>query len=397
MHVHHPPQSKGDTYHVVALTSSTLGTLKLDSVNQNDNAKIIVNGVDHTKADGVDNVSSKHSDNKKEFSVGLVEAKAWSNMINEKIPKIVPKTPIRTPPGEPETINAWELMEGLDDTSPFRSPVHVKSFSFDFAPSPNPVPTAAFDRPKSRFQENGTASPKPMWLQMAHDDDLNHNPLVPEFDPEVISTFRKSLEEFDCHLQPIDHNLKLELKKANDDHVLASNEFPICGKDKEKLIVYFTSLRGVRKTYEDCCHVRVILKGIGVRVDERDVSMHSGFKEELKELLKDGFFGGGLPRVFIGKKYIGGAEEIRQMHEDGQLEKLLECCEKVDDDGEGGGGRGGACEACGDVRFVPCETCSGSCKIYYEEEEEGEEDEYGFQRCPDCNENGLIRCPICCY
>lgn len=387
MHVHHPPQSKNDTYHVVALTSSTLGSLKLDSTHQNDDDrhiddKVIANGVvDHKMADDDDNVTdNKNRDAKKEFSVGLIEAKAWSNMINEKIPKIVPKTPIRTPPGEPETINAWELMEGLEDTSPFRSPIHARSFSFDVVlnPNPNPIPTTHFDRPKSRLQENGT----PMWLQLADSDDLNRNSLVQDFDPEVISTFRKSLEE---------------LSPKADEVVFANHKLPSCGKDKEKLIVYFTSLRGVRKTYEDCCHVRVILKGLGVRVDERDVSMHSGFKEELKELLKDGFCGGGLPRVFIGKSYIGGAEEIRRMHEDGQLEKLLECCEKMDDDGGGRGG--GVCEACGDIRFVPCETCSGSCKIYYEEDEEdeGEENEYGFQRCPDCNENGLIRCPVCCY
>ena len=62
------------------------------------------------------------------------------------------------------------------------------------------------------------------------------------------------------------------------------------------------------------------------------------------------------------------------------------------------------CEACGDIRFVPCETCCGSCKIYYEGDEDENEEEYvdgevgecGFQRCPDCNENGLIRCPMCC-
>ncbi|CAI0388551.1 unnamed protein product [Linum tenue] len=157
-------------------------------------------------------------------------------------------------------------------------------------------------------------------------------------------------------------------------------------KEKDRVIVYFTSLRGVRKTYEDSCYVRVILKGAGVRVDERDVSMHSGFKEELKQLL--GGCGGGfsLPRVFIGKKYIGGAEEVRRLHEEGQLEKAVEGCEQAEaEDG------GGSCEACGDIRFVPCETCNGSCKIYYEG------GDYGFQRCPDCNENGLIRCPICCY
>lgn len=142
--------------------------------------------------------------------------------------------------------------------------------------------------------------------------------------------------------------------------------------------------------------MRVILKGLGIRVDERDVSMHSGFKEELKELLGDGF-NGFLPKVFVGEKYIGGAEEIRWLHEEGQLEKVLEGCEMVDD-GRGGGGGSGVCEGCGDARFVPCETCSGSCKIYCEGDfdEECDESEFGFQRCPDCNENGIVRCPICC-
>ena len=133
-----------------------------------------------------------------------------------------------------------------------------------------------------------------------------------------------------------------------------------------------------------------------------DVSMHSGFKEELKELLGDGHGGLGLPRVFLGGNYIGGAEEIQRLHEDGKLEKLLGCCEKIEDS-VGGDGVGGVCEACGDIRFVPCETCCGSCKIYYTGDEEDEEEyvdgevgECGFQRCPDCNENGLIRCPMCC-
>lgn len=367
----------------------------LDSAIQNDNHnndnKVICNGFDHKNDNDVKS---------KDFSVGLIEAKTWSNMINEKIPKVIPKTPIRTPPGEPETINTWELMEGLEDISPFRSPIHVRSFSFDVVRDPNPMPTSPIDRPKSRFHENGTASPKPMWLHMADNEDLNTNSGVPEFDPEIISNFRKSLEELspdhDKQLGTVENDLSIDTKIEND--TFSDHNWSPYDKEKEKLVVYFTSLRGVRKTYEDCCHVRVILKSLGVRVDERDVSMHSGFKEELKELLKDGFHGGSLPKVFVGNKYIGGADEIRRLNEDGQLEKLLECCEKVDD-GCGDGGK--ACEACGDIRFVPCETCSGSCKIYYEAEEEqteeGEEEEYGFQRCPDCNENGLIRCPICCY
>lgn len=143
--------------------------------------------------------------------------------------------------------------------------------------------------------------------------------------------------------------------------------------------------------------MRLILKGLGVRVDERDVSMHSGFKEELRECLGDGFKGY-LPKVFVAERYIGGVEEIRRMHEDGQLKKVIGACEMMEDDS---GNLIDVCEACGDIRFLPCETCSGSCKIYYEYDEDDEElqeqDECGFQRCPDCNENGLVRCPICCY
>lgn len=117
-----------------------------------------------------------------------------------------------------------------------------------------------------------------------------------------------------------------------------------------------------------------------MRTDERDVSLHQGFREELAEILGVGF--GALPRVFVNGMYLGGEEEVRQMHDSGELEKVLEGSMRVD---EGGGG---ACEGCGDVRFVPCDTCCGSCKIF-------DEDEEVFLRCPDCNENGLIRCPVC--
>ncbi|KAG5226915.1 glutaredoxin family protein [Salix suchowensis] len=360
MRVVHPPQQKGDSYHVVALTSTTLGTLALDSANQNQNGTIdvIVKGDDQWKNVGAVNGSkglvkkSKELNSKEEFSLGLIEARTWSDMIQEKIPKVLPKTPIMTPPGEPETINTWELMAGLEDSmNPSCSSHRFRSFSFDISP----------------------LSTHPFYIKP------NDSEKQPHFDSDD-SSFLVN------------------------DATKVSYVVEDCKRSKDKLIVYFTSLRGVRKTYESCCYVRVILKSLGVRVDERDVSMHSGFKEELRELMKEEFSGGGLPRVFIGGKYVGGAEEIQRMHEEGKLEKMVEGCEMLDEDGGGGGGGGGACEACGDIRFVPCETCSGSCKIYYEAddeeleeiEESSESHEYGFQRCPDCNENGLIRCPSCC-
>ncbi|PWA48026.1 glutaredoxin family protein [Artemisia annua] len=315
MHVHHPPQAEDDSYHVVALKSSTLGYLQLDPT---------ANCSEPVRPRTPEKKESDHE----EFAIGVIDAKTWSKMIDEKIPKFAPKTPITTPPGEPEMINAWELMEGLDDTSPLRpknGANHVRSFSFHVNPS--------------KFM----------------------SPLdEPENEP--------SADDCDDVLLDVTDPKKLDNDFVGDCKNKSYNHSP--PRVKEKLVLYFTSLRGVRKTYEDCCHVRHLLKATGVRVDERDVSMHSGFKEELKELL-GGSIVGGLPKVFIGKKCIGGAMEIRRLHEDGHLEKALE----------------------------------GSCKIYYEDEsdevsDDDDEDkeviDYGFQRCPDCNENGLIRCPICC-
>ncbi|KAJ8562554.1 hypothetical protein K7X08_031006 [Anisodus acutangulus] len=74
-------------------------------------------------------------------------------------------------------------------------------------------------------------------------------------------------------------------------------------------------------------------------------------------------------------------EEIKQLHETGELVKLLEGFPVMND--------GFTCESCGEARFVPCPGCNGSQKLF--EEEEGKS-----IRCPHCNENGLVRCPNCC-
>ncbi|GMH15651.1 hypothetical protein Nepgr_017492 [Nepenthes gracilis] len=434
-HVHHPPAMTGDSYHVVALTSSTLGSFKLDQLlrNQNRGDDLVVEIPPLLDPNG-DQIEIK-DDRENEFEIGMIEAKAWSKMIEEKIIKAVPKTPTMTPPGEPETINAWELMEGLEDASPPRAATeHFRSFSFHV--NSDSIP-AFVDSPKTRAHGNGFSSPRAIALEK---DCLPKRNSIPktidsDFDPEIISAFRKALEELSpthpFRLRPFDHHqeqpetveekktncsMEFEVTEEKKTNGFAEEENKLNGimadvtgyafDGKKRCVLYFTSLRGVRKTYEDCCDVRIILKGLGIKVDERDVSMHSGFKEELRGLLGDGFNRGGLPRVFVGEKYIGGAEDIRGMHEEGRLEKVLEGCQRVEDDG-GSRLHSGVCEACGDIRFVPCETCSGSCKIYYEgcydsydhhhhHNDECEEGEYGFQRCPDCNENGLIRCPICC-
>ncbi|KAK9116824.1 hypothetical protein Sjap_015771 [Stephania japonica] len=418
-----------ESHHVVALTSSTLGTFKLDSFEHNGHTGTATNSMNncHIEKDGEDKENGEEKRKSDGFSVELCEAKTWSDMINEKIPKVMPKTPIRTPPGEPETINAWELMEGLEDYSPLRlRNIADRSFSFHAVTSSSNALLSQLNSkaeevgtgsPESKLQENGVEdSSKPLWLEMRGSDaEQNSSPVSSGFDPEIISTFRKALEE----LSPVNKVQSMSSKVGGNEkksfHVdngtyIVSKDFaevtkgggdfdfefsspakcPPFGEDK--VVIYFTSLRGVRKTYEDCCHVRVILKGFGVEVDERDVSMHYGFREELREILGSEFRGG-LPRVFVKGRYIGGAEEIRQMNEDGELEKVLKGCATAKDGTD-------VCELCGDVRFVPCVRCSGSCKIFIDEGDEvreGDEETGEFIRCPDCNENGIIRCPVCCH
>lgn len=147
--------------------------------------------------------------------------------------------------------------------------------------------------------------------------------------------------------------------------------------EEKRIVVYYTSLRVVRKTFEDCRAVRSILRGFRVALDERDLSMDSGFLAELKQILGKKQLA--LPRVFVGGRYVGGFDEIQQLHETGELKSLIAGVPAA---------TAGACDVCGGVRFLLCPTCSGSHKYFSEKS--------GFRSCNACNENGLVRCPECC-
>ncbi|KAK8712056.1 hypothetical protein V6N13_147308 [Hibiscus sabdariffa] len=185
------------------------------------------------------------------------------------------------------------------------------------------------------------------------------------------------------------------VKDRKDDEPEVDVEHPCLTDFEEKcppggenaVVFYTTSLRGIRKTFEDCSSIRFLLDSFKVSVHERDVSMDMGFREELWNIL-----GGRVipPKLFIGGRYIGGAGEAVGLHEQGKLKKLLE-------EIPSSGIPNNVCSCCGNLRFLVCSNCHGSRKVY---EEKGGDDhhhhEFCLKKCNDCNENGLVRCSFCC-
>ncbi|KAG0470120.1 hypothetical protein HPP92_016215 [Vanilla planifolia] len=381
MPVVHGAERKGDNVHVVSLTSTTLGSLELDRSFQFSHEEEMMKATNECNDE---------------------EPKAFATVASSDG---VRKTTAQSPPAEleTETINTWELMEGLEEVS---LPRDVdRSFSFNAIRDDNR--RCQSEPPPAMLDSSSTSSacsPKPLWMKSAV-----------QLDPDVISIFRKAMNE----LSPIHPTLRhrfpakthetpklsglvrkriaafQEQIDARKGSFKVTANFKVSPLEKSppsgrgKLVLYFTSLRAVRKTYEDCWSVRVILQSYAFRIDERDLWMHGGFRDELNGILGHGYVGSWLPRVFANGRYLGGAEEVMQMHEAGELRKALEDCEVAAAAKRYGGV---FCKACGDFRFVPCEICSGSCKVFVEEED----DEVGlFRRCPVCNENGLVRCPLC--
>ncbi|CAL0310552.1 unnamed protein product [Lupinus luteus] len=147
------------------------------------------------------------------------------------------------------------------------------------------------------------------------------------------------------------------------------------------VILYTTSLRGIRKTFQDCNTIHFLLRSFKILYQERDVSLHLEYREELWKIL-----GGKVipPKLFVKGRYIGGADEVVGLHEMGWLGKLFEGVATDNSDF--------TCIGCSNIRFVICSNCCGSCKVFTSNRDTSDE---GFIKCSECNENGLVKCPIC--
>ncbi|KAK2971304.1 hypothetical protein RJ640_001330 [Escallonia rubra] len=302
--------------------------------------------------------------------------------VEEEEPKIVNQSSI--PVQEPEIIDVSELMRDLEDEE--------MAWDDDINDKENCIPEIQMKDPVVPKENSGDRKHKAplseIDISSFRPPDLNSGTL---FDPNLLAAFEQAVMEVKAqeaqrrtrigeqNAEVIEEEPPSKARKIEEtaSPVLEFQEkCPPGGKDS--VIFYTTGIRGIRKTFEDCTSIRFLLESFKVSYIERDVSMHSEFREELWRIL------GGKelpPKLFIKGRHIGGAEEVLRLHEQGKLRPLF--------DGIPLNRSEGPCDGCAGVRFVMCCKCNGSRKIA------GEGDGV-VEKCSECNENGVVICPICC-
>ncbi|KAG8064396.1 hypothetical protein GUJ93_ZPchr0004g38996 [Zizania palustris] len=346
-------------------------------------------------------------------------------------PLVVPSVQKLAPAGKfdsgMEVVNAWEIMEGLEDAdaaatgSPAKkpakppgrwSPARVLSMAL---PSPkksttkrrntpgkensplqrcsgnnnktgdvdrvlrpyNSIDNSKLSRASKRFSPASVRIVrKPGPAETGGGMLSSRRSLSPLFDPELLASIERELSEEGSHIKRMVGSEKPKHPKAATPAMVAEGKCPPGGADA--VVLYTTTLRGIRRTFEECNAVRAAIEAHDVKVIERDVSMDSGYREELRLLL------GGrevrVPAVFVRGKHVGGAAEVTKLEDEGKLKLLLQGLPKARV----------WCAGCAGVRFVMCRDCNGSRKVRVDGQRKKE-----TVQCGECNENGLVRCPIC--
>nr|XP_033802315.1 glutaredoxin domain-containing cysteine-rich protein 1 isoform X2 [Geotrypetes seraphini] len=151
-----------------------------------------------------------------------------------------------------------------------------------------------------------------------------------------------------------------------------------------RIVIYTTSLRIVRNTFERCEIVRKIFQNHRVKFEEKNIALNIDYGKELDERCRMVSEVPSLPVVFIDGHYLGGAEKILSMNESGELQDLLTKIERVQ--------HPHACTACGGYGFLPCSVCHGSKMSVFRN---CFTDSFKALKCTACNENGLQRCKNC--
>ncbi|CAL8355984.1 unnamed protein product [Merluccius merluccius] len=151
-----------------------------------------------------------------------------------------------------------------------------------------------------------------------------------------------------------------------------------------RIVIYTTSFRVVRTTFERCELVRKIFQNHSVKFVEKNIALDSDYGKDLEERCKRVGEPPSLPVVFIDGHYLGGAEKILDMNESGELQDLLTKIERAQ--------HHHPCQSCGGFAFIPCPMCHGSKMSVFRN---CFTDSFKALKCTSCNENGLQPCPSC--
>ncbi|CAI9780225.1 unnamed protein product [Fraxinus pennsylvanica] len=375
--------------HVVSLTSSTYGVLKLDKETH-----------------------QLFQENQKQEVLGSIKESVVE----------VKESPPREEPSE--IINAWEIMEGLEEEGPgsVRSKKSPKSRFFLDGRSPlkilnqmgsprkfkklggkennERVMGSIENSPKTvlkecdKLKENSRKPSPKLWASIKGSPNASktnsskvdsvvvssRRSLGPLFNPELVASLKKDVSKEEEKVKKLvspTFTTRKWKSFRDSESILESFDKKCPPGGENEVIIYTTTLRGIRKTFEDCNKARSIIESHDVRLFERDISMHAGFKEELRGLI--GTKDVKVPSVFVKGRLIGGADEMVKLDEEGKLEILLNGIPQA----------AAECRRCGGARFLMCMMCNGSCKVLDVEEKKS-------VKCSECNENGLIQCSMCC-
>jgi glutaredoxin domain-containing cysteine-rich protein 1 len=297
---------------------------------------------------------------------------------------------------------SWnEVSKALEDLKPAiesnkTAPLPLPSKTKKTLPQPTPGPTANSNSTKNNNTMPVVVTTAPI---TGNTGAVTAAAPAPVVTANTNNNSSRALQELGT-IRPVKENSFIlrdrELKKAGSETVNPAivlwrrrrdllEGYPVrcpAGKGGEGIVLYTTTLRGVRRTFEDCERARQAVEAYateaGIVPEERDVSLHGEYLKEMKELAGEEAV---VPRLFIRGRYIGGIDEVMNIADTGKLREMLKWVQE-------GKGALKDCEGCGGARFVPCFTCHGSCKVV-------REDGKGVERCSMCNENGLDLCPIC--
>ncbi|KAL9852268.1 glutaredoxin domain-containing cysteine-rich protein 1 isoform 2-T2 [Geothlypis trichas] len=129
-----------------------------------------------------------------------------------------------------------------------------------------------------------------------------------------------------------------------------------------RIVIYTTSLRVVRTTFERCELVRKIFQNHRVKFEEKNIALNSDYGKELDERFRSVCEVPSLPVVFIDGHYLGRVQHPQE------------------------------CLSCGGFGFLPCSACHGSKMSVLRN---CFTDSFKALKCTACNENGLQRCRSC--